>query len=140
MSYIEETLSPNEQVLYMAKFHWFYTVTAVVLGIVLIPVLIGPVIFLYMMTVKWTTEIGITTNKVIYKRGWIARKTDEIGLSKLEEINFNQGILGRILGFGKVRLQGTGVGALELPSIDDPMKFRKEIGNAKAKFESSKSN
>jgi uncharacterized membrane protein YdbT with pleckstrin-like domain len=133
MGYIEEILSPDERVLYKAKFHWLYTLSAVLALILLTPLFgLGLVIFFYMMIRKWTTEIGITTQKVIYKRGWVARKTDEISMQKVEEINLDQSILGRILGYGTVRIQGTGVGELVLPPIDDPLEFRREIGKAKS--------
>jgi hypothetical protein len=53
-------------------------------------------------------------------------------MQKVEEINLDQSILGRILGYGTVRIQGTGVGELVLPPIDDPLEFRREIGKAKS--------
>ncbi len=138
MSYIEKTLSDDEQIIYQAKYHWLYTATAIfallVLGLV---VGIGLIIFLYMMMNKWTTEIAITNKRLVYKRGWISRKTDEIGLSKLEEINFDQSVLGRIFGYGNVVAHGTGSGTLTLPTIDNPLQFRKEIENVKSKFASA---
>ena len=98
---------------------------------------IGIFIFLSMMITKWTTEIAVTNKRLIYKRGWIARKTDELSPKKIEEINVSQGVVGRILGFGKIRIQGTGGGEIVLPNIDDPLTFRREIENAKARMVSA---
>ena len=132
MGYVEQTLSSGEQVLYTARFHWLYTFSAIMALIFLAIVGIGIFIFLSMMITKWTTEIAVTNKRLIYKRGWIARKTDELSPKKIEEINVSQGVVGRILGFGKIRIQGTGGGQIVLPNIDDPLTFRREIENAKA--------
>ena len=131
MGYVEQTLSSGEQVLYTARFHWLYTFSAIMALIFLAIVGIGIFIFLSMMITKWTTEIAVTNKRLIYKRGWIARKTDELSPKKIEEINVSQGVVGRILGFGKIRIQGTGGGEIVLPNIDDPLTFRREIENAK---------
>tara|TARA_B100000315_G_scaffold104460_1_gene95834 strand:- start:330 stop:746 length:417 start_codon:yes stop_codon:yes gene_type:complete len=133
MGYVEQTLSSGEQVLYTARFHWLYTFSAIMALIFLAIVGIGIFIFLSMMITKWTTEIAVTNKRLIYKRGWIARKTDELSPKKIEEINVSQGVVGRILGFGKIRIQGTGGGEIVLPNIDDPLTFRREIENAKAR-------
>ncbi len=137
MGYVEQTLSSGEQVLYTARFHWLYTFSAIMALIFLAIVGIGIFIFLSMMITKWTTEIAVTNKRLIYKRGWIARKTDELSPKKIEEINVSQGVVGRILGFGKIRIQGTGGGEIVLPNIDDPLTFRREIENAKARMVSA---
>ena len=130
--YIKQTLSSGEQVLCTARFHWLYTFSAIWALILLGIIGIGIVIFLRMMITKWTTEIAVTNKRLIYKRGWIARDTDELGLKKIEEVNLSQGFWGRIFGFGKIRIQGSGGGDVILPTIDDPLTFRREIENAKA--------
>ena len=61
----------------------------------------------------------------------VIRDTDELGLKKIEEVNLSQGFWGRIFGFGKIRIQGSGGGDVILPTIDDPLTFRREIENAK---------
>ncbi len=132
VGYVKQTLSSGEQVLCTARFHWLYTFSAIWALILLGIIGIGIVIFLRMMITKWTTEIAVTNKRLIYKRGWIARKTDELSPKKIEEINVSQGVVGRILGFGKIRIQGTGGGEIVLPNIDDPLTFRREIENAKA--------
>ena len=68
----------------------------------------------------WTTEIGVTSDRVIVKRCFLARHTDEIQLSAIEEINVDQGLFGRILGFGRVTLQGTGDDDVDIPAIASP--------------------
>ena len=127
MRYVEQTLSGNESIEYIAKFHWFYTATAVVVLVLLGPFLIGIIIFFVMMIKKWTTEIVLTNHRFVFKTGWIARSTEEIPLHRLEEVNLRQSILGRILDYGKLVVSGVGVGRIELPPIDAPLEFRKAI-------------
>jgi uncharacterized membrane protein YdbT with pleckstrin-like domain len=133
MSYVEETLGSDERIIHVARFHWFYTFSAIVILIVLGPLLIGIVIFLVMMIRKWTTEIAVTNMRFVYKRGWISRQTEEMSLHRIEEVNLDQSIFGRIFGYGKLRLSGTGVGTIMLPSIDDPLALRRAIQEAKPK-------
>lgn len=132
MSYVEQTLSEGESIVYEARFHWLYTLQAwLVLLLVGWVAGLGVVLFFMMMIRKWTTEIAITNRRVVYKRGWIARKTDELSLSRIEEVNLEQGVLGRMFGYGKVKLGGVGVGEIDLPDIDEPVEFRRAIGVAR---------
>jgi uncharacterized membrane protein YdbT with pleckstrin-like domain len=77
------------------------------------------------------TEIGITSQRLIVKRGWLARSTDEIPLRSIEQVNFQQGFIGRLLGYGQVDVHGTGVDNLIIPPIADPLRFVKAIEDAK---------
>lgn len=131
MTYVQKTLGDGEQILHTANFHWTYTLSALLALIILGVILIGIWIFLSMMIRKWTTEIAVTTDRFVMKTGWIARKTEEVSLNKIEEIRLEQSVLGRVFGFGKLRIQGTGVGAITLPNIDEPLKVRRAIANAR---------
>lgn len=134
MSYVKETLGADESVVYTAEFHWLYTFGAILWMTVGLIIIIGPIIGIAMLIRKWTTEMAVTSRRFIYKRGWIARHTEEITLGKIEEINLNQSMLGRLFGYGQLRLSGTGVGEISLPAIDDPLGLRRAIDAAKAKL------
>ena len=75
---------------------------------------------------KATTELAITSKRVIAKFGLIRRNTVELNHSKVESLNVDQSILGRILGFGTLVINGTGGGKTPIPSIDSPLEFRRE--------------
>ena len=96
MSYVEKTLGQGEIIRYRVQFHWLYTFVAFLSLILLGWVVIGIFIFLYMMIAKWTTERVLTDFRFIKKTGWIMRKTEEIQIKRMEEINLNQSILQRI--------------------------------------------
>ena len=134
MSYVQDTLSENERVLYTAKFHWLYTLAAFLNLIILGILIIGIYLFFKMLILKWTTEVVVTNQRFVYKKGWIKRDTQEVKLSNIEEVNLEQGFWGRIFGFGKLKLSGTGTGVIELPTLDAPLALRTAVGNAKPKM------
>lgn len=88
--------------------------------------------FASMMIVKATTEIAVTTSRLVYKRGLVARHVGEISIDRIEGVNVFQTILGRIFNYGRVMVRGMGVGEVVLPPIEDPISFRRAIEKAKA--------
>ena len=74
-----------------------------------------------------STELAVTDRRVIYKSGVLARHTLEMNCSKVESVDVDQSLLGRILGFGTITVRGTG-GSLEpIRMISDPLTFRSHI-------------
>ena len=114
---------------------WIEMVRAVHPGIKIIAFLVlamGLLRYAHMMIIKATTEIAITNKRLIYKRGLIARYVGEMNIDRIEGVNVLQGVWGRILNFGRVMVRGMGVGEVVLPSIEDPVKFRKSIEKARS--------
>ena len=155
MTYIERSLGEGERIVAVARFHWLYTLRAwlallwpllALLSIViyaddtnrkaltiaaLVLLAIGVVVFLYLMIRKWTTEIGVTSHRFVKKTGFVSLHTNEIALPNIEGVKLRQSIGGRIWGYGSLRIEGTGVDAVELPTIADPVAFRRAIETAK---------
>lgn len=90
-------------------------------------VLNGFLRFLIMMMRKKSTEIVVTNRRLIFKRGVVARRIDEVQADRIEGCIVYQGFLGRLLGFGTVVVRGTGVGEVFLPPLRDPLTFRRAI-------------
>ena len=84
------------------------------------------------MIIRATTEIGVTDARLVYKRGLIARAVGEINIDRIEGVNVLQGVLGRVLGYGRVMVRGMGVGEVVLPPIAQPIRFKKAIEKARA--------
>ena len=133
-SYIEQSLGENEKVVAVARFHWWYTFKAVLALVFLAWVLIGFYIFFQMMIRKWTTEIGVTTHRFVEKTGFFTLHTNEVALPNIEGVRVVQTFWGRLLGYGRLRIEGTGVDAIELPDIADPVAFRAAIETAKSQL------
>ncbi len=148
MGYIEKSLASEEVIVAKARFHWLYHVFAygvLVLSLALAAYIysqgwrpwlaaglaaVGIIVFLRVMVPIWTTEIGVTSGRVIFKRGFLARHTEETQLSAIEEIDIDQGLFGRLLGFGRITVQGTGDDDVYIPAIASPLRFRKSIQQA----------
>lgn len=116
-SYVDEHLIANEHVEYEAKPHWIIFLS----WASLLSLFILPLIHYY------TSEYVITNRRVIIKVGLIARQTLEMNLSKIESVNVNQSILGRILGYGSITIIGTGGTQESFHGISSPMTFRQRF-------------
>jgi uncharacterized membrane protein YdbT with pleckstrin-like domain len=149
--YIDDILQPGEKVLYSTNAHWIFywpaiaawIVAAVFLGLSRMfaadtPVLlclalaaISAVFALYRMLTawfhRWTTETDVTNMRVVHKTGFIKRRTFEMSLDKVESVDVNQSILGRLLNYGSVTVRGVGEGAETINTIASPLDFRNHI-------------
>jgi uncharacterized membrane protein YdbT with pleckstrin-like domain len=147
--YIDEILQPGEQVLYSTNAHWIFyfpaiVAWAVVAVLLIVSFVIPPVALVGLAsaavvavpalfwTVKgWfhrmTTETDVTNHRVVHKTGFIKRRTFEIALDKIESVDVEQSILGRILNYGDVRINGVGEGTQNIPTIASPLAFRSAI-------------
>jgi uncharacterized membrane protein YdbT with pleckstrin-like domain len=76
---------------------------------------------------RWTTETDVTNLRVVHKTGFIKRRTFEMSLDKVESVDVNQSILGRILNYGSVTVRGVGEGAETIDTIAAPLDFRNHI-------------
>ncbi len=161
MSYVEKTLAGGEELIHRANFNWTYSffpvmwfsigaATLALFGYIQFVAHVpyeelrigwwsagtaafaGSVILTNHLIILITTEIVVTTYRFVYKTGLISRNTQEVSLNKIEEITLHQSVMGRFLGFGKLVLRGTGVGVIQLPDLDNPIKLRKIIENAKS--------
>jgi len=96
------------------------------LGLLLLPVLGLGLIFWVLAYVRYkTTELAITTKRVIVKHGFIRRRTVEININKVESIQVDQEILGRMFNFGTLVIAGAGDPQAPIAGISSPMAFRK---------------
>ena len=151
MSYVERVLQPGEQVRYISSIHWilYWPGVAVALLAVaaywfsearLLPrawqytayalALVAVVLLVKEWLQWWITEIAVTNRRVIYKRGLIRLQTNEMNMDKVESVQVNQSILGRMFDFGTVRILGTGEGFEALQTIAGPIKLRNSITGA----------
>ena len=76
---------------------------------------------------RFTTEIAVTNRRVIFKKGFIWRKTMEMNVNKVESVYIDQTVIGRILDYGTVSVVGTGSSIEPFTSVDSPVKLRNTI-------------
>jgi uncharacterized membrane protein YdbT with pleckstrin-like domain len=153
MSYVAKVLQPDETLLCTAKIHpLIYLSSLFVLAIagaiavaagfvpgeyreyrlwVLVLAAIVGVLGLFSLMGaairRRSTELAVTDHRVIYKTGILSRHTAEMNRTKVESVDVEQSITGRIFGYGTIILRGTG-GSLEpIRNIGDPLRFRSFI-------------
>jgi uncharacterized membrane protein YdbT with pleckstrin-like domain len=141
MSYVENNLLPNEQITYRAKLHWvIYALPTVVFVIAILVALGGGgwiagvsigFIALALFLPPWikasSSEFAITNKRVLIKVGLIRRHSLELLLQKVEGIGVDQGILGRILGYGTITVSGVGGTKEPFQMISNPLEFRRQV-------------
>jgi uncharacterized membrane protein YdbT with pleckstrin-like domain len=149
--YIDEILQPDEKVLYSTNAHWIFYLPAIAAWIVAVVLLVlsratvtESIILLCLSASvvvaiaalywtakawfhRWTTETDVTNLRVVHKTGFIKRRTFEMSLDKVESVDVNQSILGRILNYGDVTILGVGEGKETISTIASPLTFRNYI-------------
>ncbi|MBK7147944.1 MAG: PH domain-containing protein [Bacteroidetes bacterium] len=116
-SYIDNNLLKDEQVIYETKYHWkiFFTLQGLF------------TLFIVPALKRWSDEFVVTNKRLICKTGLISRKTLEMNLNKIETVNVDQSILGRLLGYGTITIIGTGGTREAFEDIAAPVEFRKRF-------------
>ena len=139
-SYIDQNLMNGERVVYRAKLHWIifkWAILWLLLGLLLmagrasggavlcvfVAIALGIVEYLNFSG----SEFGLTNKRVIIKVGVLRRQSLETLLNKIEGVSVDQGILGRILGFGTITVNGTGSTKTPFPKIALPLDFRRQV-------------
>jgi uncharacterized membrane protein YdbT with pleckstrin-like domain len=144
--YINEILQPDEKLVYSTTIHWMVYLPGIILWIAAIAIYVygaqySPALPLVALAVgliaavatfrawfqRWTTEIDVTDRRVVYKRGFIRRHTVEMNMDKVESVDVDQSILGRIFDFGDIVVRGTGHGIEPLHNIQAPLQFRNYV-------------
>jgi uncharacterized membrane protein YdbT with pleckstrin-like domain len=64
---------------------------------------------------------------MILKKGIVSRKTEEMKLKSIETVEIDQGIFGRIFGFGTVKVTGRGTSDFLFKGVDDPISVKQQI-------------
>jgi uncharacterized membrane protein YdbT with pleckstrin-like domain len=149
--YIDEILQPGENVLYSTNAHWVFYLPAIAAWIVAVILFIVSrattiegvillclsasavvaIVALYWTAKAWfhrlTTETDVTDRRVVHKTGFVKRRTFEIALDKIESVDVNQSIMGRVLNYGDVTILGVGEGKETISTIAAPLSFRNAI-------------
>ena len=151
--YIDEILQPGEKVLYSTNAHWIFYLPAIAAWILALVLLIlsatvaagiptavlaawaaasiAALVAIYFTVRGWfhrlTTETDVTDRRVVHKTGFIKRRTFEIALDKIESVDVEQTILGRIFNYGDVTIMGVGEGRQTISTIASPLAFRSAI-------------
>ena len=150
MTYVRRVLQPGESIVHTTRMHpivflpaiWWIAAALVLLvagltqsgdlrtigeALAVLCIVLSAAAAIPAAIRRVSTELAVTDRRVIYKSGIIARHTLEMNRSKVESVDVDQSLLGRLLGFGTIIVRGTG-GSLEpIRMISDPLTFRSHI-------------
>ena len=130
MGYIDQSLIEGERVIHRARVSWWSQFWLVFLGILTLVAVVGVVFLVWAWIRVRSTELAITSKRVIAKFGFVKRHTVEINLDKVEALKVEQGVWGRILNFGTIFISGAGTSVAPIPNIADPLVFRRKFMEA----------
>ncbi len=152
MGYVDSVLQPGETIRVRGHLHWILYVPAFLtqilalligVGVMMAPInkdqvwigeafaafmlLVGIFRLLGRMLERATAEFAVTDHRIISKHGFISRRSVEMNIDKVESVDVDQTVLGRLLGYGTVTVHGTGARWDPIALIADPLKFRSAI-------------
>ena len=152
MKYYEKVLRPDEKLVFFCTIHPIVYWPAVVflllalVALALIPILgltdvqtqialysalALAVLALFAFISGWLkrvgTEVAVTDRRVIYKRGFINRRTVEMNMDKIESVDVEQHLFARLLNYGDITIHGTGEGKEPIREVDHPLEFRGHV-------------
>lgn len=151
MPYYTKVLQPDEQVRVVGRLHWSIYLRGLLVLVIAVAMLVGTLwladpnwqryarwgsaaiglLGLLLLFRAWVrrraTEIVVTDRRVIFKRGLFARHTVEINVGKIETVDVEQGVGGRIWDYGTLLIHGTGSGFEPLVGIGAPLLIRNGI-------------
>lgn len=130
-SYVDEVLVPGERVVHEGHTSLWSVWHLLLFGVLLLPAFGLGLILLGVAYVRIrSTELAVTTKRVIVKHGFIRRHTIEININKVESIQVEQSLTGRMLNFGTLVIAGTGSSHAPIDGIAEPLAFRRAFVEA----------
>jgi membrane protein YdbS with pleckstrin-like domain len=153
MAFDRKLLHEHEELVLDLRPHWWYMfepvttlVGAIILGIVVVVTLdggwvdtsaswastvliVGALVWFAVRYVKWiSTNFVVTTDRVVFRVGVIAKKGVEIPLERINTVFFSQSIFERLLGAGDVSIESGGeTGKETFSDIRKPSAVQNEI-------------
>jgi len=117
MGYVENHLLNDEKIVFETQTHWgiFISIKSL-LTFGILPLL-----------EKMTSHFAITDKRVMMKAGILNVSSVENGISKVDSINVEQPLLGRIFGYGTVIVRTSGGNADGFNYVAMPQEFRKKF-------------
>src|SRR5713226_6503705 len=124
MVFPSKLLNEGEEVVLDLHPHWWF-----LSGPVSTVVLLASLLWLLGRYARWaTTEFALTSDRIILRRGVIAKQGREIPLDHINDISYNQSVFERMIGAGDVVIESAGERGQEVfPVLPKPMRIQNEI-------------
>lgn len=106
---INKVLATGEKVAYRPQLHWIAYLN------------------LAKLIRNCTTTIFLSDRRFYYRHGLLRRTTHEMVIGKIETIDVKETLMGRIFGYGRVYLAGTGAGEIVMHYVKHPFELQRQI-------------
>lgn len=95
-----------------------------------------PLLDVIRIVADWVNEGYIITNRRVMEiRGIINKHVRDSALEKVNDVELDQSVVGRILGYGTVQIiTGSDIGMNRFSRINNPIRFKREMLNAKERL------
>jgi uncharacterized membrane protein YdbT with pleckstrin-like domain len=152
VKYYQRVMRPDETLAFHTSVHWIvywpavlFLLLAIVAEVVkvalelqgreatacdaaaIVFVVLAVIAFLRAFFRRLSTEIVVTNSRVIFKRGLFSRHTVEMNVSKIETVDVEQTLWGRLFSYGDVVIRGTGGSFEPLIGVARPLQLRNTI-------------
>ena len=156
-SYVDKNLGKDETITYSASVSlWRYWLSLLIGGLLALGALFGlasslsskradgllgtkfeaVILLIALGVIAWpliarkSTELVITSKRLIAKFGVASTQSIEIRFDRIETVRVKQSLMGRILNYGDIVVTGTGSTFDPIPNVSKPMKFRAALNDA----------
>ena len=154
MAFPERLLGENEHVVYDLRPHWWTLLPSVLMTLLVVVLatlaygsmpggtfqgaarLVVQVVAVAVLVVwvgprlaRWaTTHLVLTTDRLIYRTGMVAKYAREIPLERIDDVTCSQSLFGRLIGIGDLQVQSGGEqGQVVFEHVRDPKAVQLEI-------------
>ena len=112
------------------------TIRSVLVILMLIALVVG-IGHLSLSYFRWENDRDVlTTRRIIQTQGFINRKAADTSLEKINDALFEQGVIGRVFGFGALDVMtASASGINKMRFLTTPMDFKKDMMDAKHNLE-----
>jgi uncharacterized membrane protein YdbT with pleckstrin-like domain len=151
MGFPKRLLADHERMVLDLRPHWIALVAPITVMVLLVvaeillftlfdpprvlgwvAIVLGILLFLAIpvrLFLAWATaHFVITSDRVIHRSGWLAKRSMEIALERINDVRFEQSVLERMVGAGDLRIESGGeYGQNHFRDIRDPERVQKLI-------------
>lgn len=126
MSYIDNNLLPNEQILFRTKKHFIiffipvvWTILALIAAMYMydnpilsklywLPWIIAVVFWGYAWLEYQFSDFAVTDKRIMMREGFFTRHTNEMRIATISQVNVEQTLVGQLLNYGTVSINAFG--------------------------------
>jgi len=122
---VANVLTSNETLNYTASINK----NIYIKDVLMIPLFVGIFSLLYHWIMFKTEELIVTSQRLLWKRGLVGYKLEEIQLDKINNCNVNCSFWGRMFNFGTVTIEVSNRTAISM-CVNSPIEFKTALDNA----------